>query len=102
MGRALVGLCASAVIASEQELAWLLRSIRVIVLLILVLFSVTSLHFLPPGVGFFGSSYITLCLMAAVLAPHVMTGQRRDTVLWLCCVGMCAGRRFAGPLARAS
>jgi O-antigen ligase len=97
-GAPLVGLCASAVIASEQELAWMLRSMRVIVLLILVLFSVTSLHFLPPGVGFFGSSYITLCLMAAVLAPHVMTGQRRDTVLWLCCVGMCAWSAFRGTI----
>jgi hypothetical protein len=85
----LVGISASAVIRDQNELSWLLRSLRVIVVLSLAIYVLSVLHVLPTGMVFSGCSLMTLCLAASLLAPYVLAGNRRDTFLWLSCLAMC-------------
>lgn len=90
----IVGLCASAVVSDERQLSWLIGNLRTIVVISVTIFVLMLLHCLPGGIAFYGSSYITLCLAASALAPQVMAGNRRDLILWLCCLAICTHAAF--------
>jgi len=90
----IAGMGASVVISNPDELSWLIRSLRVIVVICLTIYAMTILHVLPLGVRFSGCSLMTLCLAASLLAPYVLAGNRRDTILWLSCLAMCTLEAF--------
>jgi len=85
----LAALSMSAIVVNEQQLSWLLRSLRVIVVISLVIYIMSLAHALPSGIWFSGSSLMTACLAASALAPNVLLGRRKDILLWLGCLAMC-------------